>query len=224
MASGENNMQTDKTFSYAKFNVSNILPDNWQNTIIKLCNRYSQNGELAANSVTSKEFDSRTILDIKYIPGEVILKKLRWLFNLYRNEFYSLASKYSSETIYCANDIRHALNFNIQVGNEMRYECHVDSNPISCILNCTSHPMGDGGELIVSNDINSIGIDEIESDCQIIIPESGNFLIFDGRYHPHYVRPLIRSEGLRIILGMNYYTDECPESFRPSDLDCHLGY
>lgn len=135
-----------------------------------------------------------------------------------------MVSNYSSENIYCADDIRHALNFNIQVGNKMRYECHVDSNPISCVLNCTSHPIGDGGELIISNDINSVGIDEIERDCKIVTPEAGNLLIFDGRNHPHYVRPLNKPEGLRIILGMNYYTNECPESLRPSDLDYHLGY
>ena len=103
----------------------------------------------------------------------------------------------------------------------MRYEAHVDSNPVEVLLYVTDHPYGTGGELVVSPNIDAVGISEIDNDCEIIYPESGKLLVFDFRTFPHYVRPL-KSDEYRVAVAMNYYTEECTEEMRPPDLDQHL--
>jgi hypothetical protein len=46
--------------------------------------------------------------------------------------------------------------------------------------------------------------------------------LFDGRRHPHYARPLASASDVRIVAVMNFYTESCPESTRPQDLNLHL--
>jgi hypothetical protein len=102
----------------------------------------------------------------------------------------------------------------------MRFECHVDSNPLTGLLFCTNHSAG--GELVVAHDPAAADIAAVERDCSVIRPHAGHLIFFDAREHPHYARPLTEASGTRIVAVMNFYTDSCPESTRPAELNRHL--
>ena len=103
----------------------------------------------------------------------------------------------------------------------MRFECHVDSNPLTGLLFCTDHPVGGGGELVFAHDPAAADIETVDRDCAVIRPHAGHLIFFDGRRHPHYARPLVQV-GVRIVAVMNFYTESYPESTRPLDLNRHL--
>jgi hypothetical protein len=56
----------------------------------------------------------------------------------------------------------------------------------------------------------------------VIRPHAGHLIVFDGRQYPHYVRPLTSETDVRITVVMNFYTESCPESTRPQELNRHL--
>jgi hypothetical protein len=109
---------------------------------------------------------------------------------------------------------------NVQEGTD-RYECHVDTNPVEALLYVTDHPRGTGGELVVSNNTEAQSVEDVDKDCSVLYPVAGQLVFFDGRFFPHYVRAL-QSPALRVAVGMNYYTDDCPEETRPQDLNDYL--
>jgi len=109
---------------------------------------------------------------------------------------------------------------NVQRGKKMRFECHVDSNPLTGLLFCTDH--ASGGELVVAHDKAAKGIDEIERRCSVIRPQAGQLIFFDAREYPHYARLLAGESETRIVAVMNFYTDSHPESSRPRELNQHL--
>jgi hypothetical protein len=102
----------------------------------------------------------------------------------------------------------------------MRFECHVDSNPLTGLLFCTDHEAG--GELIVAHDPSASGIAEIEQNCSAIRPNAGHLVFFDARHHPHYARPLLSESDTWVLADMNFYTKSYPESTRPRELNRHL--
>ena len=75
--------------------------------------------------------------------------------------------------------------------------------------------------LVVANNVDARSVAEVDEDCSILYPSSGQLVFFDARRFPHYVRAL-REPALRVAVGMNYYTDECPEATRPQDLNDYL--
>ena len=102
----------------------------------------------------------------------------------------------------------------------MRFECHVDSNPLTGLLFCTDHL--EGGELVVAHDPSAADVSGVERDCSVIRPHAGHLIFFDAREHPHYARALTEASGTRIVAVMNFYTESCPESTRPTELNKHL--
>jgi hypothetical protein len=104
----------------------------------------------------------------------------------------------------------------------MRFECHVDSNPLTGLLFCTDYQPGEGGELVFGHDPDVAGIDAVERSCAVIRPHAGHLIFFDGRNHPHYARPLASGPAVRITAVMNFYTESFPESTRPAELNSHL--
>jgi hypothetical protein len=109
---------------------------------------------------------------------------------------------------------------NVQRGTRMRFECHVDSNPLTGLLFCTGHQAG--GELVVGHDTAAQCLADVERDCSVIRPQPGHLIFFDARRYPHYARPLTGEFETRIVAVMNFYTESCPESSRPRELNRHL--
>ena len=208
-------------FRWTTVDLSRRLPQGWQHDI----------GAMAAEA-DFREFPrtpqlSREAGHVERIPrGRVHADQVRtglpWLYRFYRNSFLELARQIYPEHVVAAQDDRYGLVLNVQRGTEMRFECHVDSNPLTGLLFCTDQPEGAGGELVFAHDSAASDVDAVERDCSVIRPHAGHLIFFDGRDHPHYARPLVKSSDLRVVAVMNFYTESCPESTRPPELNRHL--
>jgi hypothetical protein len=205
-------------FQWATFDVTGSLPSNWQLEI-----------DVVATEADFREFPRTPVLsreapDVPYIArgrvhAEQVRDRLPWLYRAYHSEFLALARQACGEPVVAARDKRYGIVLNVQQG-AMRFECHVDSNPLTGLLFCTNHAAG--GELVFANDTTATDIAAVERDCSVIRPYAGHLIYFDAREHPHYARPLIAPDGMRIVAVMNFYTESCPESTRPTDLNRHL--
>jgi len=211
-----------KTFKWNEFNFTKELNRSRIDEIFKIAQTHSVHKILVPTSVTSRESPNINGISTLTVTGETIRSELPWLFELYEGQFYECGRSCISEELFLATNDMPAVNLHIQKGIDMRYECHVDSNPLQGVFYITSHSNGDGGELVVSNQASSVGVSEIDKDCVVTHPLKGKLLLFDGRHNPHYVRPLTDSSAIRVAVTMNYYTNSSPESNRPDDLDDHL--
>jgi hypothetical protein len=209
-----------KRFSWTAFDVNDLLPQDWTTDIKKVA------AEAQFGNYPRTPFLSREAPDVKYINrgrvrADAVQQGLPWLYELYRGEFLGLAGQAWQEPVMAASDKRYGVVLNVQQGNTMRFECHVDSNPATGLLFLTDHP-GGGGELVVANDPEAVGVDALEENGSVIRPQAGQLIFFDGKTYPHSARTL-RSDGDdRIVAVMNFYTEACPESTRPSGLNRHL--
>lgn len=210
-------------FWYREFDVASQLPTGWRQSILDTASREVKQKRLIASSVTSRELTSDAEIEVLTIGGRTVRQKLPWLFDLYATLFRDLAQGLTTEIVSVARDDRYAVNLNVQRGNQMRYECHVDSNPIEGLLYVTTHPRGAGGDLVVASDSLARGVEAISLSATRIYPEAGKLVFFDARFHPHFVAPLVSEDELRVVVAMNYYVPSCPESARPADLNRHLG-
>jgi hypothetical protein len=168
---------------------------------------------------------SREAADVPYITrGRVHADQVRdhlpWLQEFYRGAFLELAGEACDEKVSPASDDRYGAVLNVQRGTGMRFECHIDSNPLTGLLFCTDHV--NGGELVFAHDAAAASIADVDRDCSVVRPSAGHLIFFDARHYPHYVRPLVRESDLRVVAVMNYYTESCPESTRPPELNRHL--
>ncbi len=209
------------SFSWTTFDLASRLPEDWQREI----------AAIAANA-DFRDFPrtpllSRESQDVQRIfRGRVhaadVRRNLPWLYRLYREHFLDLAQEACAELVMAARDDRYGIVVNVQRGTQMRFECHIDSNPLTGLLFCTDHLAGAGGELIFAHDPDAADIETIERDRSVIRPQAGHLVFFDGRRHPHYSRPLASASDVRIVAVMNFYTESYPESTRPRDLNLHL--
>ncbi|MDQ2813941.1 MAG: 2OG-Fe(II) oxygenase [Actinomycetota bacterium] len=156
------------------------------------------------------------------VHANQVREGLPWLYKCYRGYFLDLASTICAERVRAARDDRYGIVLNVQRGAMMRFECHVDSNPLTGLLFCTDQRADAGGELVFAHDPAAADIDSVDRDCTVIRPHAGHLIFFDGRQHPHYARPLASDSALRIVAVMNFYTASCPESTRPQELNHHL--
>ena len=208
-----------KRFRWTTFDLNDWLPDGWQEKVLAV-----------AETADIRDFPRTPLLsregpDVRQIPrGRVHADEVRdhlpWLYKAYRNEILEYANDVASEHVSAASDDRYGLVLNVQRGKKMRFECHVDSNPLTGLLFCTDH--ASGGELVVAHDTAAKGIDEIERRCSVIRPQAGQLIFFDAREYPHYARLLAGESETRIVAVMNFYTDSHPESSRPRELNEHL--
>jgi hypothetical protein len=206
-------------FRWTTFDLNDILPSGWQQEI-----------HAVADDADFREFPptpplSREAATVRHIHrGRVhanqVRARLPWLYELYHGEFLELAREGRTERVAAARDDRYGVVLNVQRGPTMRFECHVDSNPLTGLLFCTDHPVD--GELVVARDAATTGMQAVDRDCSVIHPHAGHLIYFDGRKHPHYARPLTEASGTRIVAVMNFYTESCPESTRPTELNRHL--
>ena len=206
-------------FSYSNRDVTNLFPEGWQKDIDAV-GADADFQDFPRTPILSREAPDVTHIERGRVNADTVMQRLPWLYKLYRNDFLELAADARKEPIDAAYDDRYGVVLNVQRGKTMRFECHVDSNPVTGILFLTDHPAG-GGELVVSHDPDAVGVDDLERDCTLIQPEAGQIIFFDGQTYPHYARYLPRESDVRIVAVMNFYTGSCPESTRPPELNRH---
>jgi hypothetical protein len=206
-------------FHWTTFDLNGTLPAAWLKDVSE-----------AAGDADFREFPrtpvlSREAADVRRIRrgrvhADQVRKRLPWLYEAYRSVFLELAREAWAEPVMAAGDERYGVVLNVQRGTAERFECHIDSNPLTGLLFCTNHAAG--GELVFGHDPDAASIDAVERDCSVIHPQAGHLIFFDARRHPHYARPLMTAADVRVVAVMNYYTESCPESTRPRELNRHL--
>lgn len=209
-------------FHWTSFDVNGMLPANWNSDVRRVAAELRTSKVLVPTSVTSRESPAVDAIPVMTVGGLVVKERLAWLYDLYHGPFRELAQDCSVEAVVTAGDDRYGVVLNVQEGPVMRYECHVDSNPIEGLLYCTSHLPGSGGELVVANSTAARDVDGVEEDSSVVYPIAGNVVFFDARDLAHYVRPLVDDDAVRIVAAMNFYTPSSPETHRPPDLNRHL--
>ena len=209
-------------FSWTAFDVTSKLPPNWRQDISAVA-AGADIREFPRTPVISREAADVAHILRGRVHADEVRRSLPWLYRCYRGYFLELAMKTSAELVLPALDDRYGVVLNVQLGSAMRFECHVDSNPLTGLLFLTDHPAGAGGELVVANDSGAADIAAVDRSCAVIRPRSGQLVFFDGSRHPHYARPLSSGSDLRIVAVMNFYTKSRPESTRPPELNRHLS-
>ena len=210
-----------KTFGWAAFDVAWMLPGDWQQAARRTAGA-AEVRPFGRTPLISREADDVQQVVRGRVHADQVANGLPWLCALYRGAFRELGEQATGRKVCAAADERYGAVLNVQHGTGMRFECHVDSNPLTGLLFCTDHGPGAGGELVFGHDETARSLADIERSCSVLRPQSGHLIFFDGREFPHYVRPLLADDDLRVVAVMNYYTDECPESTRPPELNRHL--
>lgn len=195
----------------------------WAEEITRFARSSLKKTPIVPRSTTSREADRNSVIQAAVVDGVQIKAGLPWLYRLYRTEFLALASRATDQKLVCAVNDLYGINLNVQLGSDMRYECHVDSNPVQGMLYITNHDSNTGGELIVANNEQARDVASVEADYARIQPKKGLLVFFDARKHSHFVTALRDDSGMRVAAAMNFYSAACPESRRPADLSRHLG-
>jgi hypothetical protein len=206
-------------FRWTTFDVNDLLPQGWRQDVRSLA-ADADFRLFPRTPVVSREAADVSQISRGRVHADQVRLRLPWLNDLYRGAFLDLAREAWTEPVVTARDDRYGLVLNVQRGTSMRFECHVDSNPLTGLLFFTDHQAG--GELIIGNNPIASSLAEIERDCSVIRPHAGHLVFFDARHHPHYARPLVSKSDTRILADMNFYTESHPESTRPRELNRHL--
>jgi hypothetical protein len=208
-------------FRWTTFDLADQLPDDWPRAIGTAASA-AQFGKFPRTLILSREAQEVTSVYRGRLYAEQVHELLPWLNDLYRGDFLELAHQACGEKVMPAADPRYSLVLNVQRGPDMRFECHVDSNPLTGLLFCTDYQAGAGGELVFGRDPAAADVAAVDRDCSVLRPHLGHLIFFDGRNHPHYARPLASGSETRVVAVMNYYTESYPESTRPQGLNRHL--
>jgi hypothetical protein len=209
------------TFGWATFDVTWILPNGWQQDTRRAADE-AEVRPFGRTPVISREADDVQHVVRGRVHADQVASDLPWLCKFYRGAFRELGEQATGRKVYAAADKRYGTVLNVQRGPQMRFECHVDSNPLTGLLFCTDHGPGVGGELVFGHDRKARSVAGIEQSRSVLRPQAGHLIFFDGRDRPHYVRALKADNDVRVVAVMNYYTDECPESTRPPELNRFL--
>jgi len=206
-------------FWWITFDVADLLPQGWQREALTVAAQ-ADFREFPRTPILTREAEDVAAVTRGRVHADQVREGLPWLQSLYQGAFLELANEAWNEPVFTAKDTRYTLVLNVQQGRDMRFECHIDSNPLTGLLFLTDHE--EGGELVVSRDLNARDLATIELDCLVIPPHAGHLLFFDARRYPHYVRNLTSESDIRVIAAMNFYTQSFPESTRPPALNRHL--
>jgi len=206
-------------FRWTTYDLNGYLPAGWQRDVRAVA------ADADFHDFPRTPIVSREAPAVKHIPrgrvhADQVRDRLPWLYQGYRKEFLDMAGEACAEPLAAAVDDRYGVVLNVQRGTTMRFECHIDSNPLSGVLFCTDH--AEGGELVVAHDVAAADISAVERDCSVIRPHAGYLVFFAGRHLAHYARPLTAENDMRVVAVMNYYTESFPESSRPPELNRHL--
>jgi 2OG-Fe(II) oxygenase superfamily len=207
-------------FRWTAFDVTSLLPLDYPDDI-KLVAADADFRDYPRTRFLSREAEHVAYITRGRVHADKVQQRLPWLYKLYRGDFLELAELAWGKPIKTAFDDRYGIVLNVQRGNTMRFECHVDSNPVTGLLFLTDHPTG-GGELVVGHDPDAVGVEALEKNGSVIRPQAGQLIFFDGKTHPHYARTLRSATDARVVAVMNFYTEACPESTRPSELNRYL--
>jgi hypothetical protein len=206
-------------FRWTTFDLNDLLPADWQRGVLAAA-AHAEVREFPRTPVLSREGDEVEHVERGRVHANRVQEFVPWLFKAYRNEFLEFAGEVSKEHVSTAQDDRYGVVLNVQRGSSMRFECHVDSNPLTGLLFCTDH--AGGGELVIAHDEAARGLDAVDRSCSVIRPHAGQLIFFDARQYPHYARALTAKSETRVVAVMNFYTESCPESARPRELNSHL--
>ncbi len=206
-------------FWWITFDVTDLLPANWQDDVLAVA-ASADFREYPRTPILTREAEDVASINRGRVHADRVQQDLPWLIELYHGTFRDLAQRVWTEHVVTAADDRYGVVLNVQQGPSMRFECHVDSNPLSGVLFCSDHRAG--GELVVAHDRAATDLESVERHCSVIRPHAGHLLFFDGRDHPHYARTLLSETDVRILAAMNFYTESFPESTRPRELNHHL--
>ena len=158
-------------FRWTTFDLSDWLPPGWQLDVAAA----AEAAEVRAfprTPVISRESQGIQQVARGRVHAEQVSYHLPWLVKAYRNELLELATEVSAEPVSAAQDDRYGVVLNVQHGTGMRFECHVDSNPLTGLLFCTDHQSG--GELVFSNETEAEGVAEIDRNCSVIRQHAGH--------------------------------------------------
>jgi hypothetical protein len=214
-------LSVPRRFGWTTFDVSNLLPADWQQDVATVAVN-ADFREFPRTPILSREAVDVARISRGRVHASQVRERLPWLYRFYRGYFLDLASQAHAERVVPALDDRYGIVLNVQRGTSMRFECHVDSNPLTGLLFCTDHQPGTGGDLVFAHDPAASDVEAVEKDCSVLWPHAGQLIFFDGRQYPHYARALVSETDVRIVAVMNFYTDSCPESTRPPTLNHHL--
>jgi hypothetical protein len=206
-------------FRWTTFDLNDWLPAGWQQDVADAAGA-AEVREFPRTPVISRESPDVQQVARGRVHADKVAHHMPWLFKAYRNELLELATEVSAEPVSAAQDDRYGVVLNVQRGTDMRFECHVDSNPLTGLLFLTEHQAG--GELVIANDTEAKGIAGVDRNCSVIRPHAGHLIFFDARRYPHYARALTADSETRIVAVMNFYTESFPESTRPQELNMHL--
>lgn len=206
-------------FRWTTFDVNESLPEGWQEDVRAVADD-ADFRDFPRTPILSREGTEVDSITRGRVHADQVRERLPWLYSSYRKEFLELAAEACAEPVEAAVDDRYGVVLNAQRGTKMRFECHVDSNPLTGVLFCTDH--ASGGELVFAHDEDATDIAAVEQDCSVIPPHAGHLVVFDARGHPHYARPLVAESDMQVVAVMNFYTKSCPESTRPAELNRHL--
>ena len=206
-------------FHWTAFDLNDILPAGWMGDVSEVAGD-ADFREFPRTPVLSREAANVLRIPRGRVHADHVQRTLPWLHEFYRGVFLELAQETQAEPVVAARDERYGVVLNVQRGIAERFECHIDSNPLTGLLFCTEHAVG--GELVFSHDPNAASIAAVEQDCSVIRPHAGHLIFFDARRHPHYSRPLIAASDMRVVAVMNFYTESCQENTRPKELNQHL--
>ncbi|GAB2814067.1 hypothetical protein GCM10022221_09860 [Actinocorallia aurea] len=203
--------------------VIGLLPDGWATQMTGLATRSADIRRYPLTPHLTRESPSfEGGVHRGRVRADAVERDLPWLLELYRGAFRGLAEEIAGEPVQAARDPRYRVVLNVMSSPDMRFECHVDSNPLTGLLFCTAHPPGTGGEFAIAHDADARGPAGIDRNCTALNPRAGRLVFFDGRRNPHYARAL-HAPGLRVTAVMNYYTASAPEeTTRPPGLNTHL--
>src|SRR5438445_185966 len=154
-------------FRWTTFDLTGRLQPGWQRDIRAVA-ADADFREFPRTPVLSREAPDVLHIARGRVHADQVRRRLPWLYNAYRHEFLELAREAFPEAVYAARDDRYGIVLNVQRGTEMRFECHIDSNPLTGLLFCTDHAAG--GEFVIAHDATAADIATVERDCSVIKP------------------------------------------------------
>lgn len=176
------------SFDWTEFDVSDQLPEGWQRDVVAVAVEADYR-EFPPTPVLSREAQDVEHISRGRVHAAQVRQSLPWLYLFYREYFLKLAASISAEPVMPASDERYGVVLNIQRGTETRFECHIDSNPLTGLLFLTDHARGAGGELVFAYDEGADSVAAVDRDCAVICPRAGLLIFFDGRRR-HITRDL----------------------------------